>query len=346
MRSAHFLRVHRGGRRNSSGAAQRRYERGKADMPIHTGSSSEASGSLAVLQAAVEQATAGLVADVERARKMVSDAVARLMRDFDNMQGVVTTQARLLDDVTSTIRSKNGGIAGTFGTSAAALAREYVDAMVRISRDSVRILDQLSELGKTVQSIVTRADGIERLAKETRLLALNARIETQRAGIAGRTFGVVAEEVKRLATSSGSLSEEIRREVTTCHKSLGVTSKTAESLAAHDMNAALESHKSLAAAIAKLDEVNAVLETTLRDVGTSVSSAIQALQFDDMVSQLLIGAAEKMRVFGALTAEALSLVAGSGGRDQAQALAVRLGELLKTGPVAQSSMQAGTVDLF
>ena len=71
------------------------------------------------------------------------------------------------------------------------------------------------------------------------------------------TFKVVAEEIKRLAGASATLSSHIRQEVAKSVECLGLIRKSATDLASHDMNTAIESRSGLFDIVRRLDEVQA-----------------------------------------------------------------------------------------
>ena len=91
------------------------------------------------------------------------------------------------------------------------------------------LLDLVATLGQHVTSFSAAMEQVRRSAKDiediaetTNILALNATIEAVRAGDAGKTFAVVANEVKGLAYSTRSATEEIAQTI----DALGVEAST------------------------------------------------------------------------------------------------------------------------
>lgn len=112
-------------------------------------------------------------------------------------------------------------------------------AIERLGQGTVQIqssLGQISQLLDLVGTLATHVTGfaaamdqvkrcskdIEQIAETTNILALNATIEAMRAGEAGRTFAVVANEVKSLAGETRKATSEIAEVIGT----LGVEAAT------------------------------------------------------------------------------------------------------------------------
>jgi methyl-accepting chemotaxis protein len=86
-------------------------------------------------------------------------------------------------------------------TSAVAAAAR---SLVAAAQNDVNALTQAA---RTIEPVIGL---IEDVASQTNLLALNATIEAARAGEMGRGFGVVAHEVKQLASRTARATDEVR----------------------------------------------------------------------------------------------------------------------------------------
>lgn len=83
---------------------------------------------------------------------------------------------------------------------------QIIDAFKQTQK-AAESIDKLSEGAEKIEQMVTV---IKSVAAQTNLLALNASIEAARAGDAGRGFGVVAEEIKKLADSTKEQADIIQ----------------------------------------------------------------------------------------------------------------------------------------
>jgi methyl-accepting chemotaxis protein len=100
--------------------------------------------------------------------------------------------------------------AAQFSQSGRKSTEEVVAGMTRIRQQMEAIaacMVRLSEQSQTIGQIVAAVDD---LAAQSNLLAVNAAIEAAKAGEHGKGFGVVAQEVKRLAEQSRQATNQVR----------------------------------------------------------------------------------------------------------------------------------------
>lgn len=103
--------------------------------------------------------------------------------------------------------------------------RQANDTMQNVSQRLAGFESLVEDLNKKSQGIEEVIGTIQSISNQTGLLALNAAVEAARAGQAGRSFAVVAEEVKNLASQVHKATEDI---ATTIHDMISSVGQTLE----------------------------------------------------------------------------------------------------------------------
>jgi methyl-accepting chemotaxis protein len=127
-----------------------------------------------------------------------------------------------LEEVTTRLLADQGRVSDS--TDEARLLSEQAKAKLDAGREAIEgtiegfkgLTDLIVQLGErmagfaaAMNQVQTVSSTIETIARKTNMLALNATIEAARAGDAGRSFAVVAAEVKKLAHDTRAATSQI-----------------------------------------------------------------------------------------------------------------------------------------
>ncbi|MCU0933567.1 MAG: methyl-accepting chemotaxis protein [Thiobacillaceae bacterium] len=300
--------------------------------------------------------------DLQRVKALLGEAIQQLVASFGEMNHHIQSQRDLALSIVHSMADegrKEGDVSfAEFVLETSKTMGDFVDNTLNTSKIAMGLVETMDVIDGEVRAIVNILGEIESISKQTNLLALNAAIEAARAGEAGRGFAVVADEVRALSQRTNTFSQQIRSRVDSVHGSLHEANKSIYSVASMDMNFALESKHRVQSTMTRISEVNQAMALAARDINThaeqvaaGVNSAVTALQFQDMTSQLIGHAQSGMVAVRESTAQVGACLRQD--PDFARALAGARALLdanarsdARAHPVKQDSMSSGDVELF
>jgi methyl-accepting chemotaxis protein len=174
-------------------------------------------GEIAAVSGAAQLSADGaeaIGASAEAQRKTLESAsasIASLLSSIASVQTELETEASCIERTTrgtgmliEGVSRVSEAIDGTaaFAASLDTLTGTGRAAMTRLAASMVRVRESSGEIRAVVEAVNEFAD-------QTNLLAMNASIEAAHAGSAGKGFGVIAHEIKRLAQASAERSSRI-----------------------------------------------------------------------------------------------------------------------------------------
>jgi len=109
-----------------------------------------------------------------------------------------------------------------------AAIEENAAAAGEINTNEKKLNEEIMSIHRVADEIVSILDYIKTIADQTKMLGLNAAIEAARAGDAGKGFGVVGEEIRKLSETSKSTALEIRKLTQEIQDKIGLAVQSSE----------------------------------------------------------------------------------------------------------------------
>ncbi|MEA5445110.1 methyl-accepting chemotaxis protein [Gammaproteobacteria bacterium AB-CW1] len=167
-------------------------------------------------QVSADLASAGShMADRSRSIGTEASAVAELLSEQEENRRKIESLLAELTDVAERAfgeaqqMAQGAARAETRAGDGGRLAHATVEELEALNRTVRESGEELRKLASGTRSLMKVVELIDNIARQTHRLALNASIEAARAGAEGRSFGVVAEEVRALAERSQEAAHEI-----------------------------------------------------------------------------------------------------------------------------------------
>ncbi len=300
---------------------------------------------------------------VERAQQIVAEAIEELSAAFEQLHVDSTAQNESSINLVERLesiryrRTSTGDLEPPpFIRSTIDLLDKFISQVVSVSKESIEVANSINDACEDMERIRKTCDRANHIANQTSLLALNAKIKAGAAGENGRVFTVVADEMRVLAGEAEEFNAHIQTSLSELCVAFDRIIDSVRSLAEHDLSDTIFAKGRLDENLQEIEGVNHHLDASLTSFMASsaqldghVAEAIRALQFEDIVRQLLEHAS---RMLDLLSKEQVDIVASARTSENPSDLRADLEarrfvlDNAKARPVSSTDLEAGDVELF
>lgn len=236
---------------------------------------------------------------IETSRLQMETAISSLSARFAGIVDRLDAAMKASDSAAGA-EHDSGGMAAMFASSQQEL--QSVLASLRQATESNNAMrGDVQGLSRFIEELRQMATDVAKIAAQTNLLAINAAIEAAHAGEAGRSFSVLAQEVRKLSAESGETGRRMAEKVATVADAIAQARESAEASASREaasisgceasINSVLDGFRGVTEALAESADV---LKRESLGIQAEVCEALVQLQFQDRVSQVMTHVRQNM----------------------------------------------------
>ena len=199
-----------------------------------------------------------------------------------------------INDLAKKIENNADNLKSTTNQSSVA-ASESISELIKllqrfdtIDKSYQNIVEQFQSLSAKTKGIGKIATTVKEISSQTNLLSLNASIEAARAGVHGRGFSVVSQEIGKLAAQSNVSAEEITSQLNMIESSIAGLTSNIETT---------NNELGACASIAKKSEENfSMLSSIFQQLNHMSQTILEACQDQSISTQQLLHTIENINL--------------------------------------------------
>lgn len=249
----------------------------------------------------------GIQGELDHTSRTVEAATLDLSAKFRDLAERALDQARQVAEIIETAGSVEiDGKREPFHDAVVEMRENIavmIDNIVQLSKRAMSMVYLLDDVQKDVAELKASLGDVDAINRQTNFLALNAAIEAHRAGEAGKTFAVVAQEIRNLSRATASVEEKMRSKIGALSAGIDRGHNILREIADTDMSPQMLAKERvdmmMESIVRQTETFQEILRGTARgsgEISETIGAMITRMQFQDLSKQKLEAIGDSLAV--------------------------------------------------